>query len=782
MKFQIEKTISNFVQNQFPQFYQEEGPNFILFMQAYYEWMESYTPLVDSSNNVIINDSNSSAIPPVYGARNLFDYRDIDNTLNAFLTHFQDKYLYGIPFNIITNPRFLLKHIKDVYGSKGSIHCYKLLFKLIYNQDIEVYLPGTDILKPSDGTWSAPKYLEVTDNGNLGAYINQTIVGVSSGTRAIVESLSREAVNMNVVNTLYISNIQPPAAGFVLNEKLVLAGQTTNSAAVSGGASVLGSLDYVNILSGGSGFKIGDTLKIAHNNLVNNQIISFGTEGYLKVTNVTSSGLGQLGFSIINGGFGFNTSAQTFTYRGIGDTTGSNAGFSVGSVNYLQNITYNTDIIGDYIGLTINAASLNFTGNPTGNANSTIGSMLSFTNSLFGSVSSLTNTLGGNAYTNNAITFVRNVELSNILAGNLTYSTSSNTITGYGTTFTNFFSANDVVFLQANSFANTQEYQVIKSVVNSTSITLYGPPTFNSSNTGIHRMAPSIMPANFAPYDAVMARSDGTIDGLNATVLASPSVGSNIVSQAVAIGSGKAYVAGETVTAYLYGQVTMPTIINGGRGYSNGDVIVFSNGGASSQAKGFVTTNSNGTITSVGVTLFGSGYTSIPAVRVQSKGGGTGALLTTTITQSNPLYYVTGQVVKGTIGRQRGSWTTTRGFLNSDKYIQDSYFYQDYSYQIKVASTLDKYKSILYDTFHSSGSELFGQFLLIDTEQSIENTIYNSLAREIFILGTEMATGNGYSNTFAIPDSTGLDVTGIAFMADILVDETGQMLIQENVH
>ena len=117
MDYSVEKYISNFISNQFPQFYQEEGPNFILFTKAYYEWME------ESGN-------------PIGEARSLFDYRDIDNTIEEFLEHFQRKYLYGIPFKTISNPRFLLKHILDVYRSKGTIQCYRLLFKLIYDKDI----------------------------------------------------------------------------------------------------------------------------------------------------------------------------------------------------------------------------------------------------------------------------------------------------------------------------------------------------------------------------------------------------------------------------------------------------------------------------------------------------------------------------------------------------------------------------------------------------------------------------------------------------------------------
>ena len=171
MEFSVEKFISNFVESQFPSFYKEEGTDFILFTKAYYEWMES----------------NGN---PIGEARKLMDYRDIDNTIESFLVHFQQKYLYGIPFNVIANKRLLLKRILDVYRSKGSIQCYRLLFKLIYNEDIEIYLPGLDILRVSDGTWIQPQYIETTLFNNVDDYMGKTIVGLNSKTTATVENLS----------------------------------------------------------------------------------------------------------------------------------------------------------------------------------------------------------------------------------------------------------------------------------------------------------------------------------------------------------------------------------------------------------------------------------------------------------------------------------------------------------------------------------------------------------------------------------------------------------------
>ena len=89
MEFSIEKYISQFVESQFPDFYKEQGPTFIAFVKAYYEWMESNSSLVNSSNTVITNDLNVALKPPIHQSRNLLEYRDIDTTLTEFLEFIQ---------------------------------------------------------------------------------------------------------------------------------------------------------------------------------------------------------------------------------------------------------------------------------------------------------------------------------------------------------------------------------------------------------------------------------------------------------------------------------------------------------------------------------------------------------------------------------------------------------------------------------------------------------------------------------------------------------------------
>ena len=74
---EIESSISQFTEQLFPAFYREEGPNFIAFVKAYYEWMETSGQLI-------------------FHARNISDYRDLDRTLEEFIVHFKEKYLHNI--------------------------------------------------------------------------------------------------------------------------------------------------------------------------------------------------------------------------------------------------------------------------------------------------------------------------------------------------------------------------------------------------------------------------------------------------------------------------------------------------------------------------------------------------------------------------------------------------------------------------------------------------------------------------------------------------------------
>jgi hypothetical protein len=701
MDFSIEKNISIFVRNQFPQFYQEEGENFILFTKAYYEWMES--------------EGN-----PVAEARDLLNYRDIDNTIEPFLEYFQKKYLYGIPFNIISNKRFLLKHILDVYRSKGTIQCYRLLFRLIYDEDIKVYLPSNDMLRVSDGTWKIPTYLEITHSSENIKFVGKTVIGTTSGTTAVVESYITQLIDKDEVGILFISNILPKGGEFLINEKIVLESEKTNFKSIQASPNLLGSLKDLTITDGGQDFKIGDILKIAYKDPVTNQIISHGVNGLVRVTDLARSDSG-LTYTVINGGGGYKTNALTFLYANSLDT-GTGSSFAVGSITDTQSVTYNTDLICDHISKNINATAY-VLANVTANLTTNVGVSLGFLSNTFGTIDTLTSTVAGSGYKYQANTFVRTVMLSNTLPGAITYGTSSYNLNGFGTKFKAIFNINDTIWLKANtSSASTVEYGIVQNVLSDTQIVLYAKPTHNSTASATYKAAPTIFGANFTDYEPVGSAGVGN----NAVISAFPSTGFNVIGKVEAIDSGRGYIIDESVKLYLYGGINIPEVVSPGSGYKTGDKVIVTTTESVSPASGQVIANTiTGAVESVILSTPGSGYSSVPRLSIKSDNG-TGASLRTTLVEFNTFSEVTGTVNKKSIGSSLGYWSTTRGFLNSDKYIQDSYYYQDYSYEIRVPLTLETYKEVLYNTFHSAGSEMFGKYSLDIIQPSPFDILYDT--------------------------------------------------------
>ena len=56
-----------------------------------------------------------------------------------------------------------------------------------------------------------------------------------------------------------------------------------------------------------------------------------------------------------------------------------------------------------------------------------------------------------------------------------------------------------------------------------------------------------------------------------------------------------------------------------------------------------------------------------------------------------------------------GYWKDNSGKLDSTVYLQDNYYYQNYSYVIKSSQAINDYKNIVIENVHLSGAQLFGE-------------------------------------------------------------------------
>lgn len=260
------KQISQYIQYQFPAIYREDGSALVALVEAYYEWMEE--------NGHLMN-------------REMFEYRDIDATLAEFVTHFKEKYLKNFPYVISTDNRFVIKHIMDFYRSKGSEKSIKLLMKLLFNEEVSVYYPKNNVIKPSDSLWVVPRYLEVTHKARTISYLNKTITGSKSGAKAFVESIVTKRVHNKLIDVVYISQIR----GQFQTGDII-----TDDKTVDGAPTVIGSLSQVEIVDGGLGFAVGDILYIMSDD---------GQYGKARVTEIENA-TGRISFTLVDGGFGYS--------------------------------------------------------------------------------------------------------------------------------------------------------------------------------------------------------------------------------------------------------------------------------------------------------------------------------------------------------------------------------------------------------------------------------------------------------------------------------------------
>lgn len=136
------------IESVLPEYIVQEKPELVAFLHAYMEWL---------------NEPGN----PANILNKLTEYRDLDRVADEYLSYLQREVGISIPKNIRADKRKLYKNVVDIYLSKGSTPSYQALFNLIFNDEIELFFPRVDILKPSDGKWDAANTRWKNDDGKL---------------------------------------------------------------------------------------------------------------------------------------------------------------------------------------------------------------------------------------------------------------------------------------------------------------------------------------------------------------------------------------------------------------------------------------------------------------------------------------------------------------------------------------------------------------------------------------------------------------------------------------
>lgn len=178
-----------------------------------------------TGEEIVGSSSNATAIiskyraNPVENFTNLLKYIDIDDSIDDFFIQFRNKFLDTIPNDLDPNldKEAFTKRVIDLYNSKGSKKAHEVFFRALFNETPEIYYPNRDMLRVSDGKWSVDTILKVTlispSNGDTGNLVGQTItqqtvVGntVIQEATAVVDLVTKQTVNNQEVSTLFINS------------------------------------------------------------------------------------------------------------------------------------------------------------------------------------------------------------------------------------------------------------------------------------------------------------------------------------------------------------------------------------------------------------------------------------------------------------------------------------------------------------------------------------------------------------------------------------------------
>ncbi len=367
------------VPSQLPSFIRED-PNyatFILFLQAYYEWMEQNGEVV-------------------YNSKNLLAFDDVDTTITEFIDHFMNQFMPLFPEGALSNRSLLLKTIKQMYQTKGTPASYKFLFRVLFNSDVDIETTGSMVLRASSANWTQTKYVLIDSvDSNWNQTKGYILFGQTSRGIATIEN----AIQRQYDTELVLTNIIRP---FVSGENITVVDSMNRVVTINGSnltSQILGFLQNVNPLSTNRGlnYNPGDPV-VVYGGLNENVSTSYAANAV--VGNTTTAQITSV--TPTYSGHGYRPGG--LTQININSLSGNGANFVVEQLDinnpfYITLLPYES--IDAHANLVIGQTAYNFANLASANANTTLIDALTFPNIATYGILSTKSINPGAGYTSN---------------------------------------------------------------------------------------------------------------------------------------------------------------------------------------------------------------------------------------------------------------------------------------------------------------------------------------------------------------------------------------------
>lgn len=363
------------VSSQLPEFVRDnpDYANFVVFLQAYYEWMEQTSGVSDRT-------------------RNLLNYKDVDETTSEFMEYFTNDFLPYFPKEILVDKAKAVKIARELYNKKGTPASYQFLFRTIYNSDFEYFNTKDVVFKASSGTWYIAKSLRLSSSDvNFLNIKNYRLFGETSKSIATVEASSKVGNKIEI----FISNIER----LFESGEFVRVVDNNNQDVLFGGAplraKIVGQISQIKIDPENRGllYEVGDPV-IVYDGLSS----ANGVGAVAEVGSTTKGSIQRI--NVQQGGFGYTPSPQTL----MTFTNAPGAEAVVGSFNpdpktraNVANIPIDSIALKRFI--EIGNSNYQFSNIAVANVNTTLANAFTFTGFTTYPLSSILVTNGGGGIT-----------------------------------------------------------------------------------------------------------------------------------------------------------------------------------------------------------------------------------------------------------------------------------------------------------------------------------------------------------------------------------------------
>ena len=201
--------------------------------------------------------------------------RDIDETIERCIQSLRRELIPNIPDKLYletdnlvesreVDVRKFIKFIKQFYNSKGAEKSIQFLFRILFDSDVEIYYPKTDMLRVSDGKWSEDFVIRVnpsnpseTEESFTESYLGERIIGVDSGATATIQSVVDVAIAVGGLTLeLRLNEIN----GTFENDEEIKVYSYAKTRSEQSIAVIRPCISSLNILDGGINYSIDDQI------------------------------------------------------------------------------------------------------------------------------------------------------------------------------------------------------------------------------------------------------------------------------------------------------------------------------------------------------------------------------------------------------------------------------------------------------------------------------------------------------------------------------------------